>query len=100
VSPGRPAGVKLSLLNAVLDPIVAHVHSLGIFLEYCFVGNSICGGVVRFELCCILWMSHLPDSFSRYSASFGIDKYGTIPGFSDGGNNMFQDSGLAQQGSV
>jgi hypothetical protein len=69
-----PADVKLSLLDAVLDLVVAHVHSIGPFLENFSFGNSICCVIVCFELCCILWMSHSPESFSRYSASFGIDK--------------------------
>jgi hypothetical protein len=34
------------------------------------------------------------------SGSFGIDKEGTILGFRNGGNNMFEDSVLAQQGSI
>jgi hypothetical protein len=43
-----PADVKLSLLDVVLYLVVAHVHSFGHFLENCFFGNSICGGVVFF----------------------------------------------------
>jgi hypothetical protein len=34
---GGPADVELSLFNAVLDAVVAHVHSLGTVLENGFV---------------------------------------------------------------
>jgi hypothetical protein len=33
VSPGGAADDDLSLFNAVLDPVIAHAHSLGPFLE-------------------------------------------------------------------
>jgi hypothetical protein len=38
---GGAADIKLSLLDAVLDPVVAHIHSFGSFLENSFVCNSI-----------------------------------------------------------
>jgi hypothetical protein len=95
-----PAGGKCSLLNAVLDPVVTHVHSLGPSLENCFVCNSICFCVVGFDLCCILWVSRLSECFARYSSRFGIDKQGTILGFSDGGHKVFEDNGFSHQGSV
>jgi hypothetical protein len=97
---GGPADVKVSLLNAVLDPVVEHVHSLVSFLEDSFVCNSICCGVVGFELCSILGVSHSFKCFAHDSASFGIDKQGIILGFSNGGHNVFDDSGLAHQGSI
>jgi hypothetical protein len=53
VSGGR-ADVELSLFNAVLDPVIAHIHSIGPFLEKCFVCNAISRGIVCFELCSIL----------------------------------------------
>jgi hypothetical protein len=56
---GVPADVELSLFNAVLDPVIAHVHSLGPFLENGFVCNVISGGIVAFELCSILGVTHL-----------------------------------------
>jgi hypothetical protein len=73
-----PADVELSLLDAVLDPVVAHIHSLGSFLENSFVCNSICGGVAGFDLCSILEVSHFLERFTCDSTSFGIDKQGTI----------------------
>jgi hypothetical protein len=97
---GAPDDIELSLLDVVLDPLVAHVHSLGSFLENSFVCNSICGGVVSFELCSILGVAHFLERFACDSVSFGIDKQGTILGLSKGGNNLFEDSGLAQQGSI
>jgi hypothetical protein len=97
---GVPADVELSLLDAVLDPLVAHIHSLGSFLENIFVCNSICCGVVGFELSSVLGVSHFLECFARDSAIFGIDKQGTILGFSNGGDTMFEDSCLAQQGSI
>jgi hypothetical protein len=48
--------------------------ALDLFSENCIVGNSIFCGVVHFEICCILWVSHFLESFSRYSGSFGIEK--------------------------
>jgi hypothetical protein len=95
-----PADVKLPLLDAVLDPGVAHVHSVGFFSENGFVCNSICYGVVGFELCRILGVSHFFEFFARDSASCGINKHGTVLGFSNGGHNVFGDSELAQQGSI
>jgi hypothetical protein len=71
---GGPADVELSLLNAVLDPVIAHVHNLGSFLENGFVCNAIIGGIVCFELCSILGVAHLFQCFAGDSASFGIDK--------------------------
>jgi hypothetical protein len=97
---GGAADVEFSLLDAVLDPVVARIHSFGSFLENSFVCNSICGGVVSFELCSVLGVSHFLKRFACDSASFGIDKQGTILGFSNGGDNVFEESGLSQQGSI
>jgi hypothetical protein len=57
---GGPSDVELSLFNGVLDPVIAHVHSPGTFVENGFVCNAISGGIVGFELCSI------PTSFSVY----------------------------------
>jgi hypothetical protein len=71
---GGAADVELSLFNAVLDPVIAHVHSLGPFLENGFVCNAISGGIAGFELCSILGVAHLFQCLAGDSASFGIDK--------------------------
>jgi hypothetical protein len=97
---GGPANVLCSLLDAVLDPVVAHVHSLGPFLENGFVCNAISGGIVGFELCSILWVAHLFVCFAGDGASYGIDRQGAIMGFSDRRDNVFEDGGLANQGYI
>jgi hypothetical protein len=97
---GGPADVELSLLDAVLDPVVAHIYSFGSFLEKSFVCNSSCGGVVGFELCSILGVAHFLERFACDRASFGVDKEGAILGFSNGGTTLFEDSGLAQKGFI
>jgi hypothetical protein len=61
---GGPADVEFSLFNGVLDPVIAHVHSLEPFLENGFVCNAISGGIVRFELCSI-WGWPIYFSVSR-----------------------------------
>jgi hypothetical protein len=71
---GGPPDVQLSLFNAVLDLVIAHVHSLGPFLENGFVCNAISGGIVCFELCSILGVPHFLQCLAGDSARFGIDK--------------------------
>jgi hypothetical protein len=71
---GGSADVELSLFDAVLDSVISHVHSIGLFLKECFVCNTISGGIVGFELCSILGVPHLFQCFAGDSASFGIDK--------------------------
>jgi hypothetical protein len=56
---GGPADVEFSLFSVFLDPVIAHMHSLGPFLDNGFVCNVISGGIVGFELCSILGVAHL-----------------------------------------
>jgi hypothetical protein len=74
---------------------LTHIHSLGSLLENSFVCNSICGGVVGFELCSVLGVSPFLERFACDSASFDIDKQGTILGFRNGGDKVFEESVLA-----
>jgi hypothetical protein len=50
----------------------------------CFIDDAICGGVISFELCGVLFVSHFRKGRARDSSFFSIHKDGTKFGISNG----------------
>jgi hypothetical protein len=61
---------KLSLTNAVLYPVKAHVHGFGSTLFDCIVGETRCSGVIGLHWGWWLWMSKLVE--------YGADGHGFL----------------------
>ena len=57
-----PIDNKLSLADAVTDPIKAHVHGFGLLLFYTIVGNAGGSGVVGYHWCWWLWVAKFLES--------------------------------------
>jgi hypothetical protein len=79
----RPTNIELVLFYSVFDPVEYHVHCFGAFLSDCVIDNTICGGVVSFEFCGVLVVTHFSQCCACDSAFFGIHKKGTKFGLSN-----------------
>ena len=87
-----PVDSELSLLDAISDPVEAHVHGSGSSEFASLVGNLMCSCVVSGERCWLLWMSHFVEDGADDSAFFGIEEQeGTKFSFSCRGHDMFDD---------
>jgi hypothetical protein len=54
----RPTNIEVVLFYPVFDPVESHIHFFGAFLFDCVIDNAICGGVVSFEFCGVLVVTH------------------------------------------
>jgi hypothetical protein len=100
VSSWDPENVELALLGAIPHPIKRHVHSARALLFDSSIEDAICDGIVNLHGSCRLGMAHFGECGAKYDNFFSIEKSGSDFGFGCGGNNMSQDLGNMEDGSI
>lgn len=95
-----PNDAVLVLVDAILDPVVAHVDGTGSLLLDSIVGDTDGCGVVGVDECGCLGVAHVEEGLSNDNAFFGVDKECADFGFGSGGGNVAEDTSEAQDGSV
>jgi hypothetical protein len=71
---GSIVNVKLALFDSVLNPVVSHVHCLGMSLLDCAIGNSKCCCVVSLNRSCFLGVTYFFQDCSKSCSVLGIIK--------------------------
>ena len=67
-----PVDDKLSLSNAVADPIETHINGFGMFLFDGVISNSVCSTVVGLDRCGWLWVPQLFKGNANRAGFFAI----------------------------
>jgi hypothetical protein len=80
----HPTHIALVLFNSVFDPVEYHVHGFEALLLDCVIDDTICCGVVGFELCGVLFVAHFRKCCACDSAFLSIYQNGTKFGLSHG----------------
>ena len=68
-----PVDAELALVNAVTDPVEAHVHSLGVFGLDRTVGNAFCCGIVSLDGCGLcLRITHIVQDVAYHGSLLSV----------------------------
>ena len=84
VSSAAPVDEELALVDAVSDPVKAHVNGFGAALLHCVVGDPGGAGVICLDGSGLLRMAHAVESGSKHCAVLSIVKQSTQLGFHGG----------------
>lgn len=100
VGAGLPIDVVMALLDAVADPVVAHVNCTGTLLPDGVVGDADGGGVVGLYGCGGLWVAHFFKDCADDGSFFHVDEESTDFGFGSSGGDVFEDTRGVENGGV
>ena len=85
VAAAAPVNIEVALLDAVLDPVEAHVDCLGATLLHGLVGDSGCTRVVSLHRSGALWVTHVDECGTKGGSIFAVEEKGAEFGFSGAG---------------
>jgi hypothetical protein len=83
---GLPADGEVSILDAVTDPVVTHVHRLGALLLHTVVGDAYRTGVISKQRGGGLWVAEVCQSVAVFFCSTCVEEEGGILRFGDRGH--------------
>lgn len=74
------------MVQAVLEPVVAHVHGFGSLHAHGSMKDAMGGGIVGFEWCAErwLWVTHFLEGSANGNRFLGVEKQATDFGFGGG----------------
>jgi hypothetical protein len=96
----RPTNIELVLFHSIFDPVESHINCFVALLLDCVIDNAIYCGVVSFELCGILVVTHFRQCCAHDGAFFCIDKKCTKVGLSHRGDHLFEYFCISQKWAI
>jgi hypothetical protein len=87
IGSGAPVDEKLSLIDAITNPVKTHFHCAGSALFDGVVGNPGGGRVVCFDRCRRLWMAELVKGCAKDSCFLSVDEEATDFRLGSGGHD-------------
>jgi hypothetical protein len=89
-----PVDEKVSLLDAVADPVKTHIHGFGSALFDCFVADAGGAGIVGLDGSGRLGIAHVCESGSKHRRFFAIEEEGAEFGFGGRGKDGGHHGGM------
>lgn len=95
-----PENFEHALFDTVLQPVVAHVDSLGSTLLDCFVADASGRGVVCHHVDWWLWVAHLRQGGDDEAGFFAVFIEGAQVGFGGGSDDIFHDVAVGEDSAI
>ena len=95
-----PVDEKMSLFDAIANPIKTHIHCFRTSLFDSFIADAGGAGIVGLNRSCWLWMPHVFECGAEHGGFFAIEEESTEFGFGGGGKDGGHDGGMDVDGAV
>ena len=89
-----PMDEKMSLFDAIANPVETHIHGFGSALFDSFVANASCAGIVGLDGCRWLWMPHVFKGGAEHCSFFAVEEESAKFGFGGGGEDGGHHGGM------